>query len=419
MNIGFVGTRLAGVDGVSLETQKMAQVFEEMGHSTFYCAGELDVHAQPGYLVPGMHFQHATAQRLHDAAFGSIVPDATLFRELYAEADKLRAELETFVSRYDIDLVVPQNALTIPMNISLGLAITELVKRTRIRTLAHHHDFYWERNRFIANRIQDVLNEAFPPKLDPVQHMVINRAMQQRLKAFKGINALYLPNVFDFENAPPPPDNYAMTFRGEIGLSEDDLIVLQPTRIVRRKGIELAIELMRQLDDPRLVLVITGYEGDEAGAYGESLRRQAEQAGIRYRFIGAQVGTERGEVEGKRVYDLWDVYPHAHIVTYPSLYEGFGNALLETVYFRKPLVLNTYPMYLTDIQPAGIRAITFNQDINQDTVLATRNLIDDASQRQDMTTHNYEVGLEHFSYRVLRRVLTEALRLFDSHEGLQ
>ena len=52
MNIGFVGTRFAGVDGVSLETQKLAQVFREMGHDCFFCAGELDGNAQPSYLIP-------------------------------------------------------------------------------------------------------------------------------------------------------------------------------------------------------------------------------------------------------------------------------------------------------------------------------------------------------------------------------
>ena len=118
-------------------------------------------------------------------------------------------------------------------------------------------------------------------------------------------------------------------------LSEDDLIVLQPTRIVRRKGIELAIELMRRLDDERLVFVVTGYEGDEAGGYGDWLKMLAERAGIRYKFIGEYVGSERGEINGHKVFDLWDVYPHAHIISYPSIYEGFGNALVETVYFRK------------------------------------------------------------------------------------
>lgn len=409
MNIGFISTRLAGVDGVSLETQKLAQVFREMGHDCFFCAGELDGNAQPSYLIPEAHFTHPTAKALHDEAFAKPKLSPEFFARLYASADAIRAELEKFVAQFDIDIIVPQNALTIPMNISLGIAIADLIKRTRLKTLAHHHDFYWERERFINNGVQDALNEAFPPDLQPMVHMVINKAMQQRLKAIKGIDALYLPNVFDFDSPAPEPDAYAMSFREEIGLAEDDLIVLQPTRIVRRKGIELAIELMRRLDDPRLVFVVTGYEGDEASGYGDWLKMQADRADIRYKFIGEYVGSERGEINGHKVYDLWDVYSHAHLITYPSIYEGFGNALIETVYFRKPLVVNTYPIYLSDIKPAGIKAVEFYYDIDEDTLAETRRLIDDEAYRAEIIEHNYQAGAEHFSYAVLRQVLVEAL----------
>ena len=44
-----------------------------------------------------------------------------------------------------IDLIVPENALSIPMHVPLGMAITELIAETGIPTIAHHHDFYWER----------------------------------------------------------------------------------------------------------------------------------------------------------------------------------------------------------------------------------------------------------------------------------
>lgn len=106
---------------------------------------------------------------------------------------------------------------------------------------------------------------------------------------------------------------------------------------------------------------------------------------------------------------MWDVYPHAHFITYPSVYEGFGNALIETLYFRKPLVVNMYPMYLSDIKPAGVMAVEFSYDITEDVLSQTRRLIDDDAFRNQMIEHNYQVGLEQFSYTVLRRVIKEAL----------
>ena len=414
MNIGFISTRLAGVDGVSLETAKLAQVFRAMGHSIFYIAGELDADGPPGRLVPEMHFNDTQAVAMQYDAFHNPDPDPALVRQIYAMADHLRGEIETFIDEFTIDLLIPQNASTIPMNIALGVAIAETIRRRHIKTLCHHHDFYWERDRFISSGIQDILNDAFPPQGASVRHMTINTPMQRRLKAWRGIDALYLPNVFDFATPPPPPDDYAMSFRRELRLHGDDLIVLQPTRIIRRKGIEKAIELVRKLDDPRLILIITGYEGDEPGAYGDWLREEADRAGIRYKLIGDVVGSaRRTHADGRKIFSLWDVYPHAHFVTYPSTYEGFGNGLIETIYFRKPFAVHTYPMYLSDIKPAGMQAVEFYHDITPDVLTQVRRLIDDTGLRERMTAHNYKVGTAHFSYDVLHRVLRRVLLTFE------
>ncbi len=409
MNIGFIATRLAGVDGVSLETAKLVTVLKEMGHQSFYCAGELDKGACPGWQLPALHFNDPLSKSIHDEVFRNPNPAPKVFRRIYDNADIIRESIEAFIDEFNIDLIVPENACTIPMNIPLGIAIADTIKRRQIKTLCHHHDFYWERDRFINNGIQDILDEAFPPRLRPVVHMVISSVMQRRLYAWRGIVSLFLPNVFDFETPAPELDEYARSFRQELGLSEDDLIVLQPTRVIRRKAIEKSIELLRKLDDDRLVLLITGYETDEPTQYGTWLREEADRAGIRYRFIGDYVGAQRGRFDGHKVFTLWDIYPQAHFITYPSVYEGFGNALLETLYYRKPFVIHTYPVYLADIKPCGVRAVEFYYDITDEVLAQTREIIDNASLREEMTDHNFQIGLKFFSFAVLRRTLTRAL----------
>ena len=57
-NIGFVSTRFAGADGVTLESSKWADVFEKNEHNCFWFAGELDRDNDKSFLVPVAHFQH-------------------------------------------------------------------------------------------------------------------------------------------------------------------------------------------------------------------------------------------------------------------------------------------------------------------------------------------------------------------------
>ncbi|MEA1948403.1 MAG: hypothetical protein U9N83_13995 [Thermodesulfobacteriota bacterium] len=50
-NIGFISTRFAGTDGVSLEACKWAQVLEKNGSRCFWFAGELDRDPGKSFLV--------------------------------------------------------------------------------------------------------------------------------------------------------------------------------------------------------------------------------------------------------------------------------------------------------------------------------------------------------------------------------
>jgi hypothetical protein len=56
-NIGFISSRFAGIDGVSLEASKWATVLEKSGHSCYWFAGELDRTPTNCFLVSEAHFQ--------------------------------------------------------------------------------------------------------------------------------------------------------------------------------------------------------------------------------------------------------------------------------------------------------------------------------------------------------------------------
>ena len=56
-----------------------------------------------------------------------------------------------------------ENALCLPMHMPLGVALTHFIAETEIPTIAHHHDFHWERARFSVNAVDDFLAMAFPP----------------------------------------------------------------------------------------------------------------------------------------------------------------------------------------------------------------------------------------------------------------
>ncbi len=318
----------------------------------------------------------------------------------------LKETLYQFVERFQIDILVPENALTIPMHLPLAVAITEFVMETGVPAIAHHHDFYWERVRFSINAVQDYLDMAFPPRLPNMTHTVINGAAQEQLSLRKGVGSLLIPNVFDFEKEPPAPDAYSADVRKAIGLEEDDIFILQPTRIVPRKGIEHAVKLVSMLKNSRCKLVISHDAGDEGMEYKQMIEELAREEKVDVRFIGDRVSEVRQrDADGQKLYTLWDLYPHADLVTYPSTYEGFGNALLEAIYFKKPVVINRYNIFIEDIEPKGFDLAVINGFITREVVKKVERLLREPDYLKEVVDHNYTVASHYYSYATLRRNL--------------
>jgi glycosyltransferase involved in cell wall biosynthesis len=414
MRIGFIATRLHGTDGVTLEVEKWAKVLTNLGHEVYFCAGELGGYAKDGTLIPELHFRDQTVFALSQRAFGDNPEQDgdALADQIYSRADEMRAPLRNFIRSNLLDLIIVQNALTIPMNLPLGVSLTGLIAELGIDTIAHHHDFYWERQRYQTNVILDLLDTAFPAKLPIIQHVTINSIAKARLNARRGISSVVIPNVLDFSASPPKFDDFNKDFRSDLGLNKDDLLILQPTRVIQRKGIEMSIEFVKRLDGDKPHLYITHRADDEGLSYWRWLKREAAVMNVDVQLIDHVVGAQRGKINDHKVYSLWDAYLNADLITYPSLYEGFGNALLESIYVKKLTVVNRYPVYNADIKPLGFEFIELDGFVNENSVLQARELLSSPDRVKEITDKNYHLAQEFFSLEVLEKNLKELIANF-------
>lgn len=414
-SFGFVSTRFAGTDGVSLETAKWVDVINSNDCQCFFLAGQLDTPPERSHLAPKAFFQHPEILDVQSELFANKRRTPVIGQRITALKEELKAELKAFADRFHFEILVVQNALAIPVNIPLGLALSEFIIESGIPTIGHHHDFYWERQRFSSAAAVDYLRQAFPPIHPGIQHVVINTTAGNELARRTGANWTLVPNVLDFKQQPAGVDDYTRDFRKEIGLDDDCLLVLQPTRVVSRKGIETAIEIVKRIDHPKSSLVITHEAGDEGEAYQKRVLEYADFLGVDLRIISDRIGDKRkiGK-DGRKVYTLWDAYPHADLVTYPSTYEGYGNAFVEAVYFRKPVVVNRYSVFEADIEPKGFDVITFDTFITDATLQGIRQVLEDPRRRERMVEANYMLGWRYLSYEMLEEKLEQ---LLTNHYG--
>lgn len=448
-NIAFFQNRLGRTDGVSLEVDKWRSVLRDrMGHRVLYCSGNDDV---PGnYVIPELYAQHPTTWKIlrnGTVEFADYEREADLERDIYDHADRIEEKLLRFIAEEKVDLLVPNNLCSGGYQPAAAIAFHRVIRRTGLPAVVHSHDFYFEASgevRATCQTVASIYERYFPPKLPKVRHVVINRIAQAELLERKGLEARVIPNVFDFRQEAWKADDYNRDFRSAFGIGSADLVLLQGTRILDRKGIELAIDLAAELDRPERRAALRGTKlasgdvfGDRSrivllcagivetigisGGYWDALKDKAAELGVDLRHAGDRVRhSRRSGTGGDKCYSLWDSYVHADLVTYPSYWEGWGNQFIEAVFAKLPVVVFEYPVWKTDLGPAGFGVISLGD------VLGPRDrrglvtlpsaalaraadqacaVLKDEGRRRETAERNYRIGADRFSLEALEAMV--------------
>lgn len=414
-NIGFVSTRFSGIDGVSLESAKWAEILEKLGFSCYWFSGESDRISTRSYVVPEAHFKASQIAEINEHLFIHNKGKNGIDKKICEVKSLLKNRLLDFIKQYKIDFLIVENALAIPMNIPLGLSLSEVISETRIPTIAHHHDFYWERDRYANKRKSACLLKAFPPKWQNIKHVVINSQAKRQLALNTGVFSTIIPNAMDYANPPIVDFKKAKQFRDAIGLKPDDKMVLQPTRIIRRKCIEQTIDLAKALGKKRYKVVISHNGDDEGNGYCRWLKRYALRQDVDMRIVKFHVANPwvKNGMHSS-AFSLSDIYFSADYVSYPSQYEGFGNALLEAIYFKKPILINRYEVFKHDIEPKGFLFDVMDGLLSEKTIDSVKKTFCSSEKSNRMTKHNYNIALTCFSYDKLSRKLQSLIYGFGN-----
>jgi mannosylglucosylglycerate synthase len=266
------------------------------------------------------------------------------------------------------EIVVVENLCSLPLNPEATRVISE---RLRGRpAILHHHDLPWQRERFAHV-------EGWPPDDPAWVHVTINELSRRDLAA-RGIRATTVYHGFPQQT----PGRRGHT-RRRLGIRPGDILVLQPTRAIARKNIQVGVAIAEALEGSYWLT------GPAEEGYGPRAARIIAEARCR---------VHRGLPAGLT---MADAYAAADAVVLPSSWEGFGCPVIESALHGRPLAVADFPV-AAEIGRLGFRWFPVHDPGPLRTWLRHRN--------GDLIEHNRGLARSHFSLDALTARLGDLIR---------
>ncbi len=445
----IVHYRIGKTDGISLEIRKRKKVLRHLGYQVQLISGPKQTGSD--HIIPELEFELPKIAKIRHNAFVSFKDyqsESGLKKDIYHISDIIEEKFLEIHQKEKFDIVFLHNIFTHGRHIAAARAFYNIAQNTNIKTIAVNHDFYWvgsykdiykPTNSFVKKYLQKYV----PPTYPEITHVTINSINQKALLEKKGIKSFIIPDTFDFEQKPWKKDNYNKDFLANFGLKENDVIVLQATRIASRKAIELAIDFVKNLSqqkpkfvnktlyngkkitkDSNIIFLLAGYAEKDSWKYKEKIEEKIKKEKIKAKFIHQFVDAKRSRDGRKKIYSLWDCFTFADLVTFPSLWEGWGNQFIETVFAKKPIVVFEYPVFQADIKKEGYKVISLGSKLARKTKeglvkikkVKIAKAVDEAisiltsPETSQLLNDNFEIGKKYHSLKVLENHLKNLLK---------
>jgi len=214
------------------------------------------------------------------------------------------------------DAVIVHNVFTMPFYLDWTRELLELARRrTDIRWINWIHDVRWA--------------EEVPQAV----HIAVSEHRKAEYAKHTSAPIHVIPNGIDAAAVLGLTERIAF-----LQLENAGLVLLHPTRFVRRKNIELGLRVLAEL--PEALYIVTAapdpHQGD-GRLYYEELVTLAESLGVRDRVMFV------GESNPLSDDDVRSLYQMADVLFFPSTQEGYGLPLIEAALHGVPVLCSDIP----------------------------------------------------------------------------
>lgn len=309
----------------------------------------------------------------------TLLPDA-------ADAGEMARYLEPLLA--SMDAVFIHNVATMPFHLTLTEALWNLAKRlTSVRFIAWVHDLVACNPDYELPSLTEWPWSALARAHEHYRYVAVSELRRRQFEELTGGKCRVIPNGLEVGRLLGMTDPIAGLAR-EYGLVEREIVLLHPTRLLKRKNVELGLRVTTALKAAgrSCAYIVTGApdaQNPASRAYAEELQTLRATLGLEddALFLHEDLLIDQ--------HDLASLYTLADALFFPSRQEGFGLPVLEAALHRLPifcsaiepldtLLTHGVTLFALDAEPAQIALM-----------MAARLGTNDAWQARNQIRHQY------------------------------
>jgi glycosyltransferase involved in cell wall biosynthesis len=238
--------------------------------------------------------------------------------------------------------------MTMPFHLAATQVIAELAEEGN-RVLAWTHDFAANNQDYSLprNRVFDMIRERQPG----IEYVVISKTRAQEFCDLTGTTPdAVVPNGLDLSSA--------LELTTEVSgllaeINAEEAILLYPTRILQRKNLGLALQILvalLEIEFPARLFITGAANGYNPGAKGHfaGLKQQASELGVtdRIHWVNDHFFVDDAQ--------LRSLYLASDALLFTTKQEGFGLPILEAAAFRLPIFCSDIEPLRSNLPPGSI-----------------------------------------------------------------
>jgi len=342
------------VGGVESVIAEHAKVFTYHGYKTKIIAGrgsKFDKHIKVE-IIPELNSLYE-----ENEIISSEIKECKVTEKFKELTEKIYSKLEKSLTNYGVCII--HNVLTMHFNMPFTAALHKLIKNNNKKFISWCHDHTFTKESFYENDIK----KKYPytllvTRLKNVKYISVSSLRQKQIANLLSIpikEVIKIPNGINpvsFLKIHPSTLKAFQKYR----LFSADLIFLSPVRILKRKNIEKAIFIIKELKElgKKPKLIITGPpdpHNKESKIYYKTLKSLIKKEGLINNIIFLYeckflYGKENNKLKKYLDFDfVRDFYLLSDALLFTSTQEGFGIPILEAGLINLPIICSNIPPF--------------------------------------------------------------------------